>query len=178
MAEPEMAPIEQRKAEAQDQEIIEIAKTLLQTLKDENEISPPHTPNERNGPSHPTTASPGRTRAIGLLDQLNHLLRGPHEYLHDFVAQNWDHGALYAALQCRVFDHIYESNGSAVHVAKLSEQSKVPEEKLRRLLGLLRCKDFVSEPADGTFALTAVSRHLMVDGTFRAWVEFQYVFCQ
>jgi hypothetical protein len=115
----------------------------------------------------------GYSCAVELLARLSYVLRGPHEYLHEFVAQNWDHGALYAALQCKIFDHIYDSPDRAVSVIELSERSSVPDDKLRRLLGLLRCKDLLAEPVEGSFRLTALSQHLMKDSRFRAWVEFQ-----
>lgn len=114
-----------------------------------------------------------RTKALGLLDELSTILRGPHEFLHEFVASNWDHAALYAFLQSQSLEHIASSGGVAL-LSNLSEKSGIPGDKLVRILGLLRCKNIVQEPEDGVFALTAISEELIKDGDFRAWVEFQY----
>jgi hypothetical protein len=115
-----------------------------------------------------------RMKAIGLLERLTTLLQGPHEYLHDFVAPNWDHGALYAFLQSSALEHLALSGGSA-SLPSLSEDSGIPEDKLARILALLRCRNIVNEPELGVFTLNAVSEELVKDQDFRAWVEFQYV---
>ena len=115
-----------------------------------------------------------RTRALGLLDRLTRLLQGPHDFLHELVAPNWDHGALYAFLRSSTLEQIASSGGQAT-LGSLSAASKIPEDKLLRILALLRCKNIVHEPQNGVFALTAVSEDLIRDGDFRAWVEFQYV---
>ena len=116
-----------------------------------------------------------RTKALGMLDRLTALLQGPHEFLHDFVAPNWDYGALYAFLQSQTLEHIYGSSGRRDSLSSLSNQADIPEDKLSRILALLRCRHIVDEPEPGVFALTAVSEELIKDGDFRAWVEFQYV---
>ncbi|KAI4242318.1 MAG: hypothetical protein L6R40_004047 [Gallowayella cf. fulva] len=114
------------------------------------------------------------TRAVtlGLLSRLTALVQGPHDFLSEFVASNWDHGSLYAILQSQTLDHIRSSGGSA-SLSDLSNQSGIPREKLVRILGLLRCKNIVQEPEDGVFSLTAVSEKLVDDPDFRAWIEFQ-----
>ncbi|KAJ5603243.1 hypothetical protein N7537_006199 [Penicillium hordei] len=113
-----------------------------------------------------------RTQTLGLLERLTTLLQGPHDYLHEFVAPNWDHGALYAFLQLGVLEHIASSGGQAT-LLDLSRKSGVPEDKLYRIMGLLRCKNIVCMPSDDVFALTAMSEDLLHDPDFRAWVEFQ-----
>jgi hypothetical protein len=115
-----------------------------------------------------------RTKAIGLLERLTTLLQGPHDFLHEFVASNWDHGALYTFLQSPILDYLVSTGGCA-SLFKLAEVSNIPEDKLTRILALLRCKNFLHEPQIGVFSLTAVSEELARDEDFRAWVEFQYV---
>ncbi|KAL8901489.1 MAG: hypothetical protein Q9207_005171 [Kuettlingeria erythrocarpa] len=119
-----------------------------------------------------TEITVARTKALGLLDELSALLRGPHEFLHEFVASNWDHAALYAFLQSQSLEHI-ASFGGVASLSNLSDKSGIPSDKLVRILALLRCKNIVQEPEDGVFALTAISEELINDGDFRAWVEFQ-----
>lgn len=119
-----------------------------------------------------TEVTAARTRALGLLDKLGALLRGPHEFLHEFVASNWDHAALYAFLESQSLEHIASSGGGA-SLSSLSGKSGIPGDKLVRILALLRCKNIVQEPANGVFTLTAISEELVDDGDFRAWVEFQ-----
>ena len=118
--------------------------------------------------------SVARNRALGVLDRLTALLHGPHEFLHEFVAPNWDHGTLYAFLRSKTLEHIHTSKGGRASISSLSEHSGIPEDKLSRILALLRCKNIVCEPNAGVFALTAVSEELVDDADFRAWVEFQY----
>jgi hypothetical protein len=113
-----------------------------------------------------------RTQTLGLLERLTTLLQGPHDYLHEFVAPNWDHGALYAFLRLGVLEQIASSGGQATLV-DLSQKSGVPEDKLSRIMGLLRCKNIVCMRNVDVFGLTAVSEDLLYDGDFRAWVEFQ-----
>lgn len=114
-----------------------------------------------------------RSKALGLLEKLVTLLQGPHEFLHEFVAPNWDHGALYAFLQSSALENMASSDGP-VSLCSLSNTSGIPEDKLTRILALLRCRNIVDEPQEGMFGLNAVSEELVRDGDFRAWVEFQY----
>ncbi|KAL8725158.1 MAG: hypothetical protein Q9166_007533 [cf. Caloplaca sp. 2 TL-2023] len=120
-----------------------------------------------------TEITTARTKALGLLDRLTTLLQGPHDFLSEFVAANWDHGALYATLQSQTLEQISSSGGSA-SLSNLSNKSGIPEDKLVRILALLRCKNIVHEPEDGVFTLNAVSEKLINDADFRAWVEFQW----
>lgn len=116
-----------------------------------------------------------RTKTLGLLERLTTLVQGPHEYIHEFVAPNWDHGALYAFLRLGLMEHM-TSSGGQMTLDDLSEQSGIPKDKLSRIMGLLRCKHFVCMPMEDVFELTAVPEDLLRDPDFRAWVEFQYVF--
>ncbi|KAL8949100.1 MAG: hypothetical protein Q9222_004771 [Ikaeria aurantiellina] len=113
-----------------------------------------------------------RTKALGLLGRLTALLQGPHDFLHDFVASNRDQGALYAFLQSRVLEQISSSSTDTASLSDLSHGSGVPKDKLVRILALLRCKSIIDEPAEGFFAMNAVSEELINDEDFRLWVEF------
>jgi hypothetical protein len=116
------------------------------------------------------TASRGK--ALGILEKLTTLLQGPHDFLHELVAPNWDHGALYAFLQSSALEHMAASGGRAT-LSTLSDVSGIPGDKLARILALLRCRNIVHEPEIGVFTLTAVSEELVKDDDFKAWVEFQ-----
>ncbi|KAK4553138.1 hypothetical protein LTR86_009865 [Recurvomyces mirabilis] len=124
------------------------------------------------GQAEEREAGAARSNALGLIEQLSHHLRGPHDYLHDFVASNWDHGALYAVLQHGILEEIQKSGGLA-SVPDLALKCGIPEDKLIRILGLLRCKNIVCQPDHNYFALTPISMELLEDTDFRAWVEFQ-----
>ncbi|KAH8691026.1 S-adenosyl-L-methionine-dependent methyltransferase [Phaeosphaeriaceae sp. PMI808] len=113
-----------------------------------------------------------RSKALGLLEKLTTLLQGPHDFLHEFVAPNWDHGALYAFLQTSALEHMAAADGHAT-LSSLSNVSGIPEDKLARILALLRCRNLLREPEPGVFTLTAVSEELIKDEDFKAWVEFQ-----
>ncbi|KAK3674113.1 hypothetical protein LTR78_005960 [Recurvomyces mirabilis] len=125
----------------------------------------------RSNPGLSEEANARRIRILGLLDRLKSLLQDPHEFVHDYVSTNWDHGALYVLLHAKVLDAIADDGGSDLTL--LSEQSGIPADKLVRILRLLSCQHFVEEPCDEHFALTAASRMLVNDVDFRAWVEFQ-----
>lgn len=116
-----------------------------------------------------------RSRALGILDQLQTLLLGPHDFLHEFVASNWDHGAVYAVMQFPILENIAATPGGRVSLTHLAEVSEIPTDKLARVLRLLCCRHFIDEPVNGEFSLTAVSEELLRDVDFRSWVEFQYV---
>lgn len=121
--------------------------------------------------SSATDIAAPRTKALGLIETLARLIQGPHEFLHEYVSSNWEHGALYTVLQFDVLEKITE-NGHA-HVSALAEQSGIPENKLLRILRLLSCKQIVNELDDGVFCHTAISKDLISDDKFKAWVEFQ-----
>ncbi|RAK87194.1 S-adenosyl-L-methionine-dependent methyltransferase [Aspergillus costaricaensis CBS 115574] len=112
-----------------------------------------------------------RNTALGLLDELTLLIQGPQEFLHEFVASHWDHGALYAFLHSQTLEHIARSGRASIE--DLESQSGIPADKLVRILGLLRCRRIVDEPEKGVYALTAVSQELVEDSDSRACLEFQ-----
>ncbi|EED21101.1 O-methyltransferase, putative [Talaromyces stipitatus ATCC 10500] len=113
-----------------------------------------------------------RTRTLGLLERITTLLRGPHDFIHEYVASNWDQGALYVFLRTRLLEHIAVLGGEA-NIGNLATASGVPEDKLIRILGLLCCKNIVRQSDNGIYALTAISEDMIQDPDFRAWVEFQ-----
>jgi len=119
-----------------------------------------------------TASTVARQEALGILSRLTAELQGPHEYLHELVSSNWDHGAFYAALQSKALDHI-GAGGGRISLEDLSARCNAPADKLVRILGLLRCRYLVDEPARGIYSLTAVSEHLITNADFRSWVEFQ-----
>lgn len=113
-----------------------------------------------------------RTKTLGLLERLTTLIRGPHDFIHEFVASNWDQGALYVFLRAKILEHISQL-GERASVGNLAAASGIPEDKLFRILGLLCCKDIIRKSEDGCYVLTAISEDLLRDSNFRAWVEFQ-----
>ena len=114
-----------------------------------------------------------RTRILGLTEQLTRLLQGPHEFLHELVSSNWEHGALYTVLQYNILEQI-PVDGQA-DVASLAEQSGLPENKLLRILRLLCCKQILNEVDEGVFSHTAISEDLVKDDKLKAFLGFQYV---
>lgn len=114
-----------------------------------------------------------KTRILGQVDQLVRLLQDPHEILHEFVASNWELGALYTVLQFNVLEQI-PRDGSA-HIVTLAGESGLPEDKLLRILRLLACKQITVEVDPGYFKHTPVSRELVDDTKLKAFVQFQYV---
>lgn len=135
-------------------------------------------PTSTNGSS--STLSSDRTTArqsvTHILETMTRLIQGPQYFLHEFVASNWDHGALYAALQTGVFDHIMAAeNRVSVTVGSLEKKTNVPKDKLERILGLLHCKHILAIDPDWNVSLTAESEEILRDQDYRSWIEFQYV---
>ncbi|KAF7559512.1 hypothetical protein G7046_g4648 [Stylonectria norvegica] len=95
-----------------------------------------------------------QTRMLGLVQQLNRALRGSHDFLSDFVASNWDKGALYCLLDHHVFEHIPLDGG-----ARPSRHWQ------------LRHQELATQP--GVFRHGLVSRELTVDPGLRAFIGFQ-----
>ncbi|KAK5701097.1 hypothetical protein LTR17_022894 [Elasticomyces elasticus] len=122
-------------------------------------------------PESVVDAEDRRQRVLGLTDQLKKLLQDPHEYHYDYVSANWDHGALYVALQANIFEVVAEE-GSA-DITNLSKRSNIPADKLLRTLKLLSCQSFVEEQDCEVFCLTGISECLVADKDFKAWVAFQ-----
>ncbi|TKA62103.1 hypothetical protein B0A55_09725 [Friedmanniomyces simplex] len=125
-----------------------------------------------SNPALSRAAEDRRQRVLGLIEKLKRLLQDPHQYLHEYVSTNWDHGAFYVVLEARVLETIAEEGSSAI--TTLSEKSGIPADKLLRILRLLSCQYIVEEVHDEVFGLTPVSQCLIDDEDFKAWVAFQW----
>ena len=122
---------------------------------------------------HSNELESARSRIFGLTKQLTNLVAGPREFLHEYVASNWDHGALYTLLDFDILEKI-PVDGS-VHVSLLASQSKLPEKKLLSLLRLIACDGILDEVSDYVFGHTAISEELVRDEKLKAFIGFQYV---
>ena len=114
-----------------------------------------------------------RSSVLGLIMQLTKLVLGPHEYLHEYVSSNWEHGALYTLLEFHVLEKI-PMNGKA-HISLLASQSSLPEQKLLSILRVISCEGILEEISEGVFMHTVISEALVKDEKFRAFIGFQYV---
>ncbi len=123
--------------------------------------------------SHSADIESPRASIIGLTKQLTKLLVGPHEFLHEYVSANWEHGALYTLLEFNILEMIPLYGN--VHVSLLASQSGLPEKKLLSCLRLVSCEGILDEVSEGVFAHTAISEELVRDEKFKAWLGFQYV---
>ena len=123
--------------------------------------------------SHSTELESARNSIIGLTKLLTKLLLGPHEFLHEYVSSNWDHGALYVLLEFGILERI-PMNGK-VHVSQLASQANLPEKKLLSILRVMSCEGILDEVSECVFGHTAISEELVRDDKFKAWVGFQYV---
>ena len=123
---------------------------------------------------HSTELDSARSRIFGSTKQLTKLLAGPHEFLHEYVSSNWDHGALYTLLDFDILEKI--PLDGKVHVSVLASQSRLPEKKLLSLLRLISCDGILDEVSEQIFGHTAISEDLVKDENFKAFIGFQYVF--
>ena len=123
--------------------------------------------------SHSTDIESARSSIFGLTKQLTKLLVGPHEFLHEYVSSNWEHGALYTLLEFNILEKI--PLDGKVHVSLLASQSGLPEKKLLSVLRLISCEGILDEVSEGVFSHTAISEELVRDEKFKAFIGFQYV---
>lgn len=123
--------------------------------------------------SHSTGIESARSSIFGLTKQLIKLLVGPHEFLHEYVSSNWEHGALYTLLEFNILEKI--PLDGKVHVSLLASQSGLPEKNLLSVLRLISCEGISDEVSEGVFGHTAISEELVRDEKFKAFIGFQYV---
>lgn len=121
--------------------------------------------------SSSTEINQARDNVLELTEQLRRLLYGPHGYMHEYVSSNWEYGALYTVLQFDVLENI-PLDGEA-HISQLVEKSGLPTDKLLNILRLTACKRIVEEVSNGTFRHTAISKELVKDSGFKAFIAFQ-----
>lgn len=124
-----------------------------------------------NHPPRGSDIERSQSRLLGLVQKLGRTLRGPQDFLHEFVASNWDKGALYCLLECRVLDEI-PLDGQA-SLAQLSEKTGIPRDKLLPMLRLAACDQILLEPSEHVFRHGFVSRELVQDPGLRAFIGFQ-----
>ncbi|KAJ4209953.1 hypothetical protein NW767_000233 [Fusarium falciforme] len=152
------------------QEIVKEAELLEGLLfEDRKEDSP-----EALLWNHPPRGSDierSQSKLLGLIQKLSRTLRGPQVFLHEFVASNWDKGALCCLLECRVLDEI-PLDGQAT-LAELSEKTGIPRDKLLPMLRLAACDQILLESSEQVFRHGVISRELVQDPGLKAFIGFQ-----
>ncbi|RSL71962.1 hypothetical protein CEP54_001021 [Fusarium duplospermum] len=124
-----------------------------------------------NHPPRGSDIEKSQSKLLGLIQKLSRTLRGPQDFLHEFVASNWDKGALYCLLECRVLDEI-PLDGQAT-LAQLSEKTGIPRDKLLPMLRLAACDQILLEPSEHIFRHGIISRELVQDPGLKAFIGFQ-----
>ncbi|KAH7134396.1 hypothetical protein EDB81DRAFT_657909 [Dactylonectria macrodidyma] len=112
-----------------------------------------------------------QSKLLGLAERLDRLLRGPSNVLHEFVASNWDRGALYCLLEHDMLELI-PLDGTAT-LAELAAKTSVPSDKLLAILRLSVCGGVIQEPAAEVFRHGPISRELTTDPGLKAFIGFQ-----
>ncbi|KPM40017.1 hypothetical protein AK830_g6532 [Neonectria ditissima] len=124
-----------------------------------------------NHPPRGSEIERSQSKLLGLTERLDRSLRGPQEVLHEFVASNWDRGALYCLLEHGVLELLPHSG--SVTLAELAEKTAVPAEKLLPMLRLAACGEIVQEPTNENFRHGPISEELVADPGLKAFVGFQ-----
>ena len=109
-----------------------------------------------NHPPRGSDIERSQSKLLGLIQKLSRTLRGPQDFLHEFVASNWDKGALYCLLECRVLDEI-----------------PLDGHKLLPMLRLSACDQILLESSEQVFRHGVISRELVQDPGLKAFVGFQ-----
>lgn len=155
-------------------EILAEAKVLNQLLTDV-QVSDDGTAapaNELwNHPAHSSDVERSQSKLLGLAQSLNRILRGPHDFLHELVASNWDKGALYCLLEHDVLDHIPLDGSSSL--TDLANRTGISAEKLLPILRLAACEQIIQESPEKVFRHELISRELVTDTGLRAFIGFQ-----
>lgn len=112
-----------------------------------------------------------QAKLLGLLQKLSRAVRGPQDYLQELVASNWEQGSLYCLLDNGVLEHI--PNDRSISVADLAAESSIPEDKLLSMLRLAACDHIIEKGEGETFRHGLMSRELVNDPSFKAFIEFQ-----
>lgn len=112
-----------------------------------------------------------KAKIVGLARKLQSLTLGPQGFIHELVSLNWEHGALYAALEHGVLDAI--PTGSTRSLQEIATLTGLQPSKLLPLCRLLACSDIITEAESETFGHTSISTALSANKGFRSWVGFQ-----
>lgn len=113
-----------------------------------------------------------KAKIVGLAQKLQSLTLGPQGFIHELVSINWEHGALYAALEHGVLDAI-PMDGSTQSLQEIAMLTGLQPSKLLPLCRLLACSGIITEVEAGSFGHTFVSTALSANKGFRSWVGFQ-----
>ncbi|KAM0432845.1 hypothetical protein ACHAPT_004547 [Fusarium lateritium] len=124
-----------------------------------------------NHPPRGSEIEKSQSKLLGLIQKLSTTLRGPQDFLHEFVASNWDKGALHCLLERRVLEEI-PLDGEATLV-ELSDKTGIPSDKLLPLLRLAACDQILVESSEHAFRHGPISRELVQDPGLRAFIGFQ-----
>ncbi|KAH8813013.1 putative O-methyltransferase [Xylogone sp. PMI_703] len=122
--------------------------------------------------THDRAIEASRSTILTLMQQLELLLEGPHEFLHRYVSANWEYGALYTLLEFDVLEKL-PLDGTAVTADLLAEQVGISSEKLLRICRLVACVGILQEKEEGSFAHTAISEMLVRDEGYKSFIRFQ-----
>lgn len=113
-----------------------------------------------------------KANIIGLAQDLERLTLGPQGFIHELVSVNWEHGALYVALEYGVLDAI-PKDGSTRSLAEIAALAGLQPHKLLPICRLLACAGIISEAESGYFCHTFISTALAASKGFSSWVGFQ-----
>ncbi|KAK7417357.1 hypothetical protein QQX98_004634 [Neonectria punicea] len=122
-----------------------------------------------NHPPRGSDIERSQSKLLGLTERLDRSLRGPQEVLHEFVASNWDRGALYCLLEHGVLELL--PHGGSVTLAELAEKTVIPAEKLLPILRLAVCGEIIQEPTNEVFRNGPISQELVADPGLKALFE-------
>lgn len=113
-----------------------------------------------------------KANIIGLAQNLERLVLGPQGFIHELVSVNWEHGALYVALEHGVLDAI-PTDGSTQSLAEIAALTSLQPHKLLPICRLLACSGIIFEAEPGNFGQTVISTALTTNKGFSSWVGFQ-----
>lgn len=113
-----------------------------------------------------------KANIASLAQDLERLTLGPQGFIHELVSVNWEHGALYVALEHGVLDAIPD-DGRTRSIAEIASLTGLQPHKLLPICRLLACSGIISEAGSGNFGHTFISTALTANKGFSSWVGFQ-----
>lgn len=113
-----------------------------------------------------------KAQIMGLAQKLESLTLGPQGFIHELVSVNWEHGALYVALEYGVLD-VMPRDGATRNLQEIAALTGLQPNKLLPICRLLACSGIISEDEPENFGHTFISIALTANKGFSSWVGFQ-----
>ena len=151
-------------------EVLQKAEQLVQFLEKNNYEEPNFTPKSKKIPTDNEYAAI-RTPLNQALDNLDHLVNGPTNWLRQFFTSHHVLAAWQVALRLKFFEAV--PLDTSITLTELSKKVTMDEDRLSRIMKLLTNQYCFNEVEEGLFEHTAMSAQLAQDKELDAVIAMQ-----